>query len=395
MRHNLLPIALLSACGLLQAQEAVPPPAAPKGEVLQFTLAGSTIYPGTTRNFWVYVPANYRPEKPACLYVHQDGIANDAPNVFDDLIASGAMPVTVGVFVQPGRVKAVSPNTNSRVNRSVEYDSLSPDYAKFLESELLPAVETKVASDGRPIRLSKNPDDRAIGGQSSGALAALNAAFQRPDLFHRVYSSVGSYSDIRGGDKFPSLIRKFEPKPLRVFLQDGSGDHNNAFGDWWMANQTLERALQFAGYEVEHAWGEGRHDSKESEAVFPDAMRFLWKDWPKPVPVPPGGAVLQKLIIPSEGWTLVSKEHEVLRGPATNTRGELFFNDVSNSKTYRLNANGEEETFVEESGKGGGQAFGPDGRLFAIAEGENKIVAYQPDGSMEVIAEGFHDGDLI
>ncbi|MEI6872831.1 MAG: SMP-30/gluconolactonase/LRE family protein, partial [Verrucomicrobiota bacterium] len=200
---------------------------------------------------------------------------------------------------------------------------------------------------------------------------------------------------LRGGDRFPSLIRKTEPKPLRVFIQDGSGDLNNSFGDWWMANQTMERALQFAGYEVEHAWGVGGHDAKESDVIFPDAMRFLWKDWPKPISVPLGGPSFQKLLIPGEGWTLVSKEHDVLRGTTSNTKGELFFNDTASSKTYRLNANNTVETFVEESGKGGGQAFGPDGRLFAIAEGENKIVAYRPDGSMEVFAEGFHGGSLV
>ena len=191
------------------------------------------------------------------------------------------MPVTIGVFVQPGRVKAAAPDTGDRVNRSFEYDSLSPDYAKFLATELLPAVETKTASDGRAIHLSQDPNDRAIGGHSSGAIAALNAAFERPDLFHRVFSGIGSFTDIRGGDKFSSLIRKTEPKPLRVFVQDGAGDLNNSFGDWWMANQTLERALQFSGYEVAHAWGEGGHNGKEIGIIFPDAMRFLWKDWPK------------------------------------------------------------------------------------------------------------------
>ena len=119
---------------LLFAQGTAPntQPPSVKGEVLQFTLEHSKIFPGTTRQFWVYVPAAYRPEKPACLYVHQDGVANNAPEVFDQLIAKGEMPVTIGVFVQPGRVKAFAPDTGDRVNRSFEYDSLSADYAKFL-----------------------------------------------------------------------------------------------------------------------------------------------------------------------------------------------------------------------------------------------------------------------
>ncbi len=390
-----LSLAFFVLPSLALAQNAAPTPAPPKGEVLQFTLENSKVFPGTTRQFWVYVPAAYNPAKPACLYVHQDGVANKAPEVFDELIAKGEMPMTIGVFVQPGRVKAAAPDTGDRVNRSFEYDSLSPDYAKFLATELLPAVEAKTASDGRAIHLSHDPNDRAIGGHSSGAIAALNAAFERPDLFHRVFSGIGSFTDIRGGDRFSSLIRKTEPKPLRVFVQDGAGDLNNSFGDWWMSNQTLERALQFSGYEVAHAWGEGGHNGKEIGIIFPDAMRFLWKDWPKAVAMPLGGDAFQKMLIPGEDWTLVSEGYKFLEGPATNAKGDLFFNDVPNSKTYRLNAAGKPETFIEESGKGDGQAFGPDGRLYAVAGGENKIVAYKPDGSMDVIAEGFRGNDLI
>jgi len=374
---------------------AAPTQGIPKGEVLQFVLENSKVFPGTSRNFWVYIPAAYQPSKPACLYVHQDGVANKAPEVFDELIAKGEMPVTIGVFVQPGRVKAVAPDTGDRVNRSFEYDSVTPDYARFLATELLPAVESKTASDGRAIKLSSDPNDRAIGGHSSGAIAALNAAFERPDLFRRVFSGIGSFTDIRGGDKFSSLVRKMEPRPLRVFVQDGAQDLNNSYGDWWMANQTLERALTFSGYEVAHAWGEGGHNGKEIAVVFPDAMRFLWKDWPAPIKTPAGSDAFQKLLIPGENWVLVSEGDKFLEEPATNAKGELFFNDVPNSKTYRLNAEGKPETFVEESGKGDGQAFGPDGRLIAVAGGENKIVAYKPDGSMEVIADGLRGNDLV
>jgi sugar lactone lactonase YvrE/enterochelin esterase-like enzyme len=372
-----------------------PAPAVPKGEVLQFTLENSKVFPGTSRQYWVYIPAAYTPDKPACLYVHQDGVANKAPEVFDELIARGEMPVTIGVFVQPGKVKSITEGAGDRANRSFEYDTLSPDYARFLATELLPAVSAQKASDGRAIRLSNDPNDRAIGGHSSGATAALNAAFERPDLFRRVFSGIGSFTDIRGGDKFASLIRKTEPKPLRVFVQDGAQDLNNSYGDWWMANQTLERALTFSGYEVAHAWGEGGHNGKEIAVIFPDAMRFLWKDWPAPVRAGLGSDAFQKLLIPGEDWVLVSDGYKFLEGPATNARGELFFNDVPTSKTYRLDAQGKPDPFVEESGKGAGQAFGPDGRLFAVAGGQEKIVAYKTDGSMDVIAEGFRGNDLI
>jgi sugar lactone lactonase YvrE/enterochelin esterase-like enzyme len=399
--RSLAVLALLLSQSLLPGQSAAPTQtagttvSAPKGEVLEFTLSASKVFPGTERRFWVYIPAAYTPQNPACLYVHQDGVANNAPEVFDKLIAAREMPVTIGVFVQPGRVKAVTPGAGDRLNRSFEYDSLTPDYAKFLATELLPAVESKTASDGRPIRLSPNPNDRAIGGHSSGAIAALNAAFHRPDLFTRVFSGIGSYTDIRGGDKFSSLIRKTEPKPLRVFIQDGAQDLNNSYGDWWMANQSLERSLAFSGYELAHAWGEGGHNGKEIAVIFPDAMRFLWKDWPKHVSVPKGSDAFLKLLIPGEDWQLVSGGFKFLEGPATNARGELFFNDIPTSKTYRLDAAGKPETFVEESGQGNGQAFGPNGKLYAVAAGENKLVAYNSDGSMEVIADGFHGNDLV
>ena len=369
-----------------------------KGEVLEFQLEGGKIFPGTTRKYWIYIPAAYEPSKPACLYVHQDNVANNAPAVFDELIAKKQMPVTIGVFVQPGRSKSLVAGGADRVNRSFEYDSMSADYARFLETELLPAVEAQKSSDGRRIVLSKNPDDRAIGGHSSGAIAAFNAAFQRPDLFHRVFSGIGSFTDIRGGDHLQSLVRKMEPRPLRVFVQDGAQDLNNSYGDWWMANQTLERALRFSGYEVAHSWGEGGHNGKEIAVIFPDAIRYLWEGWPKPVSTSEGPEAFRKLLIPSQGWELVSEGYKFLEGPAVDSRGALFFNDVGNSKTYRLDTGKSDatpETFIEESGKGDGQAFGPDGRLYAVAGGEQKIVAYKTDGSMDVIADGFRGNDLV
>jgi sugar lactone lactonase YvrE/enterochelin esterase-like enzyme len=271
------------------AAPATPPPAAtapavPKGEVLRFTFENSKVFPGTFRDYWVYVPAQYSPDKPACVYVNQDGIQWRAPQVFDDLIARKEMPVTIGVFVMHGRVKAADGKTAlDRFNRSYEYDGLGDDYARFILDELLPEVETKKTADGRAIRLSRDGNDRAIGGSSSGAVCAFTAAWERPDAFRRVFSAIGTYVGLRGADRYPTLIRKTEPKPLRVFLQDGSNDLNIYGGDWWMANQMMERALTFAGYDVRHVWGEGGHNGQQGTEVFPDAMRWLWRDWPAPV----------------------------------------------------------------------------------------------------------------
>src|SRR5438034_434253 len=193
-----------------------------------------------------------------------------------------------------------------RFNRSYEYDGLGDNYARFLLEELLPEVEKKKTADGRPIRLSKNGNDRCIGGASSGAICAFTAAWERPDAFRRVFSAIGTYVGLRGGDRYPTLIRKYEPRGLRVFLQDGANDLNIYGGDWWMANQMMERALAFSGYEVQHAWGEGGHSGNHGTAIFPDVMRWLWKDWPQPVKGgPTRNDTLNALLVPGEDWQLV------------------------------------------------------------------------------------------
>lgn len=275
----------------------------PKGEILRFVFDKSKIFPGTRRDVSVYVPKQYDGTKPACVYVNQDGVQWNAPTVFDNLIARGEMPVTIGVFVTPGVVPAVNDNALPRFNRSLEYDGLGPYYANFLLNELLPEVETKKTADGRAIVLSKNGNDRAIGGSSSGAICAFTAAWERPDAFSRVFSAIGTYVGLRGGNEYPTIIRKYEPKPLRIFLQDGSADQNIYGGDWWMANQEMERALAFAGYEVNHAWGDGGHNGAQGTMVFPDAMRWLWKDWPQPLKRGEGAPQMKEILIPGENWS--------------------------------------------------------------------------------------------
>ncbi|HET7536128.1 MAG TPA: SMP-30/gluconolactonase/LRE family protein, partial [Candidatus Didemnitutus sp.] len=370
----------------------------PQGELIKFDFAASKIFPGTTRSVSVYVPKQYDPAKPACVYVNQDGVQNNAPTVFDNLIARGELPVIIGVFVTPGVVKTANPDQAlDRFNRSFEYDGLGDNYARFLLEELLPFVETKQSADGRAIHLSHSGNDRAIGGGSSGAIAAFTAAWERPDGFTRVYSGIGTYVDLRGGARYPSLIRKTEPKPIRVFLQDGSGDLNIYAGDWWMANQTMERALTYAGYEVAHAWGDGAHDGKQQGAVFPDAMRFLWKGWPQPVkagvsPAERTGA----LLIPGEGWQLVGEGYKLSEGAAVNAKGEFFFTDIPASKSYRLDAAGKPVEFIADTKKANGQAFGPDGRLYACATATSQIVSYDGAGqNPKIVAEGIAGNDLV
>jgi gluconolactonase len=368
----------------------------PKGEVLRFSYDRSTIFPGTTRDYWVYVPAQYTPSKPACVYVNQDGLQWNAPAVFDTLIYEQAMPVTIGVFVTPGVVKADDSRVAlDRYNRSYEYDGLGDAYARFLLTELLPDVETRKTTDGRAILLSTSGNDRAIGGSSSGAIAAFTAAWERPDAFSRVFSAIGTYVGLRGGDRYPSLVRKTEPKPIRVFLEDGSKDLNIYGGDWWMANQTLERALTFAGYEVQHAWGLGGHNGGHGSLVFPDAMRWLWRDWPKPVARGQGSPQLQEILLPGEDWELVSEGHTLTEGPAVNARGEVIFTDYHRGKAYKIALDGNVGEYVADTRSANGQAFGPDGRLYAVATRTRQILAYDADRKPTVIAEGIAGNDLV
>lgn len=377
-----------------------PQPGVPKGEVLKFTFESSKIFPGTTRDYWVYVPAQYDPAKPACVYVGQDGVQYNAPVVFDNLIAKKQMPVTLGVFIMHGRVKATGDGALDRFNRSFEYDGLGDAYARFVLEEIFPDVEKQKTSDGRAIRLPKDGNDWAIGGASSGAICAFTAAWERPDRFSRVFSAVGTYVGLRGGDHYPTLIRKFEPKPIRVFLQDGSHDLNIYGGDWWMVNQTMERALTFAGYEVNHIWGEGGHNGKHATAIFPDAMRWLWKDWPAPVKAGvSSNSTLQTILIPGENWQLAVEGFKSTTGPTANAKGEVFFNgppaNSPMSQLHKIALDGKVSVVATDSKRGDGQAFGPDGRLYAVASGTDQILAYDADGKATVVAEGFKGNDLV
>ena len=319
-----------------------------------------------------------------------------APVVFDNLIAKGEMPVTIGVFITPGKVPPPNDGALPRFNRSLEYDGLGPDYARFLLDEILPAVETKTTGDGRKIVLSKSGNDRAIGGASSGAVCAFTAAWERPEAFSRVFSSIGTYVGLRGANEYPTLVRKYEPKPLRVFLQDGSGDLNIYAGDWWMVNQEMQRAFTFAGYEHTHVWGDGGHNGKHAGAVFPDGMRFLWKGWPEPVKAgESSNRMLKDILIPGEEWQLVWEGGKFTEGPCANAAGEVFFTDIPNAKTYKVAIDGKVTEFIADSKKANGQALAPDGRIYNVVDSEAKIVAYDASGQETVIAEGIRGNDLV
>jgi enterochelin esterase family protein len=244
----------------------------------------SKIFPGTRRDWWIYIPAQYKPERPAAVMVFQDGSGTPAsadpkeyvPTVFDNLIAKGDMPVTVAIFVEPGVVI-----NGDRSNRAFEYNTLSSQYARFVIEEILPEAE-------KTVTLRHDAESRAIAGFSSGAIAAFGVAWERPNEFSKVLSWVGSFTNLasgesgrEGGHNYPALIGRNPGKPIRVFLQGGTNDAENQAGSWTLANQAMARALAFAGYDYKFELGQGFHSDKHGRAILPDSLRWLWRDYVK------------------------------------------------------------------------------------------------------------------
>lgn len=366
-------------------------PGVPQGKVTKHEWT-SKIYPGAARDYWVYVPAQYKPEKPACTMVFQDGstFVNESGAfkttiVFDNLIHKGEMPVTIGVFINPGAVPGARENTQSRFNRSAEYDAVGPRFPTFLIEEILPEV-------ARDYNLSNDPNDRAISGSSSGGNASFNAAWTRPDVFHRVLSFIGGFTNLRGDHIYPSLVRKMETRPLRVFLQDGLQDINI------YSNYELGAALRDANYDYKLVIGAEGHNSKHSSSILPDALRWLWRDYPKPIAKPAGGSrhyISNNIVLDSDpDWELVSAGHKFTEGPAVDAMGNVFFSDIPNSRVHKISIDGKVTVFRENTGEANGLMFGPDGRLYACQNGRKRIVAFAADGKESIIAEGVNSNDL-
>jgi enterochelin esterase family protein len=264
-----------------------------KGEVRgPFTLP-SQAYPGTQHTYWVYVPAQYDPKVPASLMIFNDGQAFKnmegdlrAPNVLDNLIDRREIPVMLSVFINPGRTPEQPEPTpqewgDRTTNRPTEYNSLDDKYARVIVDELMPALY-------KDYNISKDPERHGIGGASSGAIAAFTVAWERPNDFRKVLSMIGSFTNLRGGHAYADIVRKTERKPIRIYLQDGRND-NRVIGrdgnyderrDWFFQNVRLMQALQEKGYDLNYQWGIGRHSQKHGGSIFPDMMRWLWRDHP-------------------------------------------------------------------------------------------------------------------
>ena len=374
----------------------------PKGEILKFTFENSKIFPGTSREISVYIPVQYKADKPACVYVNQDGIQWKAPTVFDNLIEKKEMPITIGVFITPGKV--LSKNKDEaldRFNRSFEYDGVNDNYARFLLEEILPFIELQKTTDGRAIILSKTGNDRAIGGSSSGAVCAFTAAWERPEEFSKVFSAIGTYVGLRGADRYTTLVRKHEPKPIRIFMQDGANDLNIYAGDWWKANESMQRSLAFAGYDVKYVWGEGAHNGTHGTAVFPDAMRWLWRDHPKVIaPGVTKNPFLTDILIEGEGWELVGEGYGFTEGPAVNAKGEVFFQDIPNAKTYKIGIDNKLELYITDSKKASGTTFSTTGDMITNTGGwseppSKQVISYKDAKTIKLVADGISSNDLI
>jgi gluconolactonase len=395
-------------------------PNVPSGKVFSFPMDESKFFPGTHRTVDVYVPSQYTADRPACVLVALDHLMPTLPIVFDNLIHRKELPAILAIGLHPGDNPSSDPPQNPRFNRSFEFDSLSNVLADFILQEVLPAVEQQKTPDGLPIRLSTDPNDRGMMGGSTGGIGSFTVAWERPDAFRRVYSMIGTYVGMRGGDRYPVLVRKTDPKPLRVFLQDGSRDGwpgGLEFGDWWMSNQEMERALTFSGYEVKHAWGVLGHEGSHGESILPDVMRWLWKDWPHPVEAGSSrNSMLRTILQPQENWepalsgsatpTSNTSKAPIYRSPsvlnaystaaalASDAAGRVYVQDPSTGRIDRIGTNGTTERFATVSQGNNGIAFGSDGRMYVAETSRERILALNQQGHAAVIAEGVRGAGL-
>jgi gluconolactonase len=368
-------------------------PEIPKGEIIQLKFINSKIFPGTERTYWIYVPAGYKPDKPACLYVDMDGIQFNAPQIFDYLIYKGEMPVTIGVFISSGATVNDGKNV-VRYNRSHEFDSLNDDFVNFLLTELLPDAERQKTADGRAIVFSKDANDHAIAGASSGAICAFTAAWQRPDVFSRVFSTIGTYIGMRGGDQYPILVRKTEPKLIRIFLQDNSNDAwNPLFGSWFTSNLNMEAALNFSGYEVTHTWGSGGHSTEQADAIFPDVMRWLWKGWPQRVQAgKSNNNMLNTILTDGETWQDVPGSFQSASNLISASKGDVLIQDADGTirsldrKTYST---------ISKSSKNNIIAPGADGKSYILDKKLKQLIEVTLAGKRTVITKNIIGDKLI
>jgi gluconolactonase len=378
-------------------EDSAADPGVPHGEFIEGSVTDSKVYPGTENAFKVYVPAQYDPAKPACLLVRLDGLGKSEPTVFDNLIAKGEMPVTIAVGLSSGTVWRTKGVDAYRWNRSYEFDSADGNFPRFVIDELLPRVEALATRDGRPIRLSHDAKDRAVMGASTGGIGSFTLAWERPDSFSRVYSMIGTFVSMRGGNDYPAIVRKTEPKPIRIFLEDGTADAwNPLFGSWFMANENMEAALTFSGYDIQHAWGTHGHDGGPGGVILPDVMRWLWQGWPQPVTAGTSrNDMLSSILRPGEAWERVAGDYSSVAGLASDPQGGVYFSDALNRTLIRIGVDGQPRSVARNIPAVRGEACGPDGTLYATVPGEHQIVALDAAGNARKVADNIRGECLL
>lgn len=385
----------------------------PQGKVTPFRFIRSKVFPGTERDYFVYVPAQYDGKTPACVMIFFDGggFQNDkggyrATVVMDNLIHRKEMPVTIGVFVNPGVIpppagaargkddKGADVDPLPRMNRSYEYDSPTDLNARFLLEELLPEAT-------KDLNVVKDGNGRGLCGASSGGIAAWVAAWERPHEFSRVASFIGSFTNLRGGHDCASLIRKHEGKPIRIYLQDGCNDLDIYSGSWWVGNNDMMAALRFAGYDFQWVPGDGGHNGKHGGSVLPDALRYIWKDYPNPVAKPQfqnardQRNVVGEILIPGEEWQVVAEGLAGSEGPAAASDGSVYFTEGRAGKIHRIAPDGMVSLFAANDEGPDGAEMGPGGKLYVACNKTNKIVRHDKDGKIEVVASDIMPNDLV
>jgi enterochelin esterase-like enzyme/sugar lactone lactonase YvrE len=405
-----LTLAILLAALSLHAQAPYTPspesqaqPNTPKGTVTRGVLPPGKYYPGTPHNYSVYVPAQYDTAKPTPFMIFLDG--GSANVIFDNLIAKGDLPPMIGIFINPGVLPALSPQVQSRYERIFEYDSINGRYAQFLIDEVIPEVAKKY-------NLSKDPSDHGLTGNSTGAVGAFMAAWERPDQFRRVASFIGTFVSMKGADALLAIIRKSEPKPIRIFMQDGKKDHilpDQAYGtffagSWPINNQVLYDNLQFAGYDVKFELGEAGHDGTQRAAILPEVLRWLWRDYPKPI-VAQAPAALGKpgwdpraqvfsVVSIDKPWQQVGATYKSAVSPASDKDGSVYFADPVAGVIYKSDADGKVAAFKSNVSGVKALRVGADGRLYASQPAQKRILSYGQAGDEKFVAQNVVADDL-
>ncbi len=366
------------------------------GSLVEFLYHAVRIKPGTVRRVSVHLPSKLPERGEIALQVHFDGRPGPETEVVERLVREGAMPPLAVIGVAPGVFPASLPGGTDRSVRSPEYDGLGPSLPTLLADALVPEIASLLPEG---VSFSASPDMHAVAGCSSGGIAAWNACWERNDFFRRCYANSPTFSCFRGGDAFPFLIRKYETKPVRVFMTCGTDDMRNSAGDWHLEGLSAREALEYAGYEYEFLLfeggkhGEGMHDA----GTFERACRFIWKDWKtRPVGIRHFPERVADIFAPGTVWTPADAMPPA--PPALGPAGEYVVADGS----VLLRRPGGGARAVLSPGPGPGALPGPAAavalscdrwRLYVAVPSKRFVYAYavRPDGSL---ADGYAHAHL-